>query len=129
MASHEKELEDRKSENDKLKIQLVESEEKWKELKDAVADMRLEKTTNNERNYDELKKRLTFGVRKNVLIIGVLADIAGALGTCPHPHSLFNFCNFYAVLVKILQNNRFVPHHLENPGSVTRADRNNFGEL
>ena len=76
MTSHEKELEDMKSENEKLEIQLVESEEKWKELKDAVADMRLEKTTNNERNYDELKKRLTFGVRnlRTVLIIGTLAD-------------------------------------------------------
>ena len=65
-----------KSENEKLKIKLVESEEKWKELKDAVADMRLEKTTNNERNHDELKKRLTFGVRnlRTVLIIGALAD-------------------------------------------------------
>ena len=76
MTSHEKEMEDMKSENEKLKIQLVESEEKWKELKDAVADMRLEKTTNNERNYDELKKRLTFGVRilRTVLIINALAD-------------------------------------------------------
>ena len=76
MTSHEKELEDMKSENEKLKIQLVESEEKWKELKDAVADMRLEKSTNNERNYDELKKRLTFGVRnlRIVLIINTLAD-------------------------------------------------------
>ena len=62
-----------KSENEKLKTQLVESEEKWKELKDAVADMRLEKTANNERNYDELKKRLTFGVRNERTMILISA--------------------------------------------------------
>ena len=60
MASHEKKLED-------MKIQLVESEGKWKELKDVIADMRLQRSTNNEINYeinyDDLKRRLTFGVR------------------------------------------------------------------